>query len=141
MAVMLDLFSRLVVGWAMVAHGDTELVKQALQMVLLRRHPAAGLLHHSDCSTRYTSGAYQSLLAQVGVQISMSGQGDCYDNAAMESFFSSLKGEWTGWHTNQTPQEAQLSIFEYIKVFYNRQRRHLTLSYLSPAIYEQHSSG
>ena len=136
-AIVLDLFSRLVVGWAMAAHRDAELVEQALQMALLRRHPAAGLLHHSDRGSQYTSGVYQSLLAQFGVQVSMSGKGDCYDNAAMESFFSSLKGEWTDWHTYHTFQEAQLSIFEYIEVFYNRQRRHSTLGYLSPVIYEQ----
>lgn len=140
-AVVLDLFSRLVVGWAMAAHRDAELVEQALHMALGRRHPAAGLLHHSDRGSQYTSGAYQSLLAQIGIQVSMSGKGDCYDNAAMESFFSSLKGEWTDWHTYQTRQEAQLSIFEYIEVFYNRQRRHSTLGYQSPATYEQQYNG
>jgi putative transposase len=139
--VVLDLFSRLVVGWAMAAHRDAELVEPALQMALLRRHPAAGLLHHSDRGSQYTSGLYQSLLAQFGVQVSMSGKGDCYDNAAMESFFSSLKGEWTDWHAYHTRQEAQLSIFEYIEVFSNRQRRHSTLGYLSPVIYEQQHNG
>jgi putative transposase len=136
-AIVLDLFSRLVVGWAMAAHRDAHLVEQALHMALARRHPEAGLLHHSDRGSQYTSGSYQAVLAQFGVQVSMSGKGDCYDNAAMESFFSSLKGEWTDWHTYQTRQEAQLSIFEYIEVFYNRQRRHSTLGYLSPATYEQ----
>lgn len=96
-AVVLDLFSRLVVGWAMAAHRDAELVEQSLHMALLRRHPAAGLLHHSDRGSQYTSGSYQALLAQMGIQVSTSGKGDCYDNAAMESFFSSLKGEWTDW--------------------------------------------
>jgi transposase InsO family protein len=81
------------------------------------------------------------VLAQFGVQASMSGKGDCYDNAAMQSFFSSLKGEWTDWHTYQTRQEAQLSIFEYLEVFYNRQRRHSTLGYLSPATSEQQNNG
>ncbi len=119
----------------MAAHRDTKLVEQALQMALLRRHPAAGLLHHSD--REYTSGVYQSLLAQFGVQVSMSGKGDCYGNAAMESFFSSLNGECTDCYAYQTRQEAQLSIFEYIEVFYNRQYRHSTLGYLSPVIYEQ----
>lgn len=140
-AVVLDLFSRLVVGWAMAAHRDAELVEQSLHMALLRRHPAAGLLHHSDRGSQYTSGSYQALLAQMGIQVSMSGKGDCYDNAAMESFFSSLKGEWTDWHTYQTRQEAQLSTFEYIEVFYNRQRRHSTLGYLSPVMYEQQFNG
>lgn len=81
-------------------------------MALARRHPEAGLLHHSDRGSQYTSGSYQGVLAQMGIQVSMSGKGDCYDNAAMESFFSSLKGEWTDWHTYQTRQEAQMSIFE-----------------------------
>jgi putative transposase len=140
-AVVLDLFSRLVGGWAMAGHRDTELVERALYMALVRRHPEAGLLHHSDRGSQYTSGSYQALLAQRGIQVSMSGKGDCYDNAAMESFFSSLKGEWTDWHTYQTRQEAQLSIFEYIEVFYNRQRRHSTLGYLSPVTYEQQLNG
>ena len=86
-AVVLDLFSRLVVGWAMAAHRDAELVEQALHMALRHRHPAAGLLHHSDRGSQYTSGSYQTLLAQIGIVVSMSGKGDCYDNAAMESFF------------------------------------------------------
>jgi hypothetical protein len=101
-AIVLDLFSRLVVGWAMAAHRDAELVEQALLMALGRWHPAAGLLHHSDRGSQYTSGSYQAQLAQAGIALSMSGKGDCYDNAAMESFFSSLKGEWTDWHTYQT---------------------------------------
>ncbi len=78
---------------------------------------------------------------QIGVQVSMSGKGDCYDNGAMESFFSSLKGEWTDWHTYQTRQEARQLIFEYIEVFYNQQRRHSTLGYLSPVTYEQQQNG
>jgi transposase InsO family protein len=90
-AVVLDLYSRLVVGWAMAAHRDTDLVEQALHMALGRRHPAAGLLHHSDRGSQYTSGLYQSRLSQIGVQVSRSGKGDCYDHAAMESFFSSRK--------------------------------------------------
>ena len=126
----------------MAAHRDAELVEQALHMALLRRHPATGLLHHSDRGSQYTSGSYQRLLAQTGIAVSMSGKGDCYDNAAMESFFSSpLKGEWTDWHTYQTRQEAQPSIFVYIEVFYNRQRRHSMLGYRSPVIYEQQFNG
>ncbi len=87
-------------------------------MALFDRHPEAGLLHHSDRGSQYTSGAYQAFSA--GIQVSMSGKGDCYDNAVMESYFSSYKSEWTDWHSYQTRQEAQLSIFEYIEVFYNR---------------------
>jgi putative transposase len=92
---VLDLFSRRVVGWAMAAHRDTELVEQALQMALARRHPEPGLLHHSDRGSQYTSASYQVLLAQAGIQVSMSRKGDCYDNASMKSFIGSLKGEWT----------------------------------------------
>jgi len=125
----------------MATHRDAELVEQALHMALLRRHPATGLLHHSARGSQDTSGSYQKLLAQTGIAVSLSGKGDCYDNAAMESLFSSLKGEWTDWHTYQTRQEAQLSIFEYSEVFYNRQRRHSTLGYLSPVIYEQQFNG
>lgn len=137
LAVVLDLFSRLVIGWAMAAHRDSGLVEQALHMALMRRHTSSGLLHHSDRGSQYTSGSYQAQLAEAGIVVSMSGKGDCYDNAAMESFFSSLKGEWTDWHSYQSRQEAQGSIFEYIEVFYNRQRRHSTLGYLSPVTYEQ----
>ena len=86
----------------MGAHRDEAGVQQALRMALGDRHPAVGLLHHSDRGSQYTSGTYQALLAQRGILVSMSGKGDCYDNAAMESFFSSLKGEWTDWHTYRT---------------------------------------
>lgn len=102
LAVVLDLFSRLVVGWAMAAHRDSGLVEQALRMALMRRPPNSGLLHHSDRGSQYTSGSYQAQLAEAGIVVSMSGKGDCYDNAAMESFFSSLKGEWTDWHSYQS---------------------------------------
>lgn len=116
-AVVLDLFSRLVVGWAMASHRDTDLVKQALQMVLARRHPTTNLLHHSDRGGKYTSASYQLLLAQAGIQVSMSRKGDCYDNVAMQSFMGSLKGKWTDQHSYQTRQEARQPIFEYIEIF------------------------
>ncbi len=141
LAVVLDLFSRSVVGWAMGAHRDAELVEQALLMALARRHPQPGLLHHSDRGSQYTSARYQALLAEVGMRVSMSRKGNCYDNAAMESFFGSLKGEWTDQRNYQSHQEARLSIFEYIEVFYNRQRRHSSLDYLSPVVYEQQQKG
>jgi len=137
LAVVLDLFSRCVVGWAMGAHRNTDLVEQAILMALMHRHPQGDLLHHSDRGSQYTSASYQALLAQVGIRVSMSRKGNCYDNAVMESFFGSLKGEWTDQRTYHNYQEARQSIFEYIEVFYNRQRRHSSLGYLSPVMYEQ----
>lgn len=137
LSVVLDLFSRFVVGWAMGTHRDAELVEQALLMALARRHPHAGLLHHSDRGSQYTSASYQALLAQEGIQVSMSRKGNGYDNAVMESFFGSLKCEWTDRRSYHTRREARQSLFEYMEVFYNRQRRHSSLGSLSPAVYEQ----
>jgi len=139
--VVLDLFSRMIVGWAMAPRRDTELVEQALHMALAPRHLVSGLLHHSDRGSQYTSASYQVLLAQAGIQVSLSRKGDCHDNAAMESFIGFLKGEWTTWHSYQTRQEARQSIFEYSEVFYYRQRCHSTLDYLSPDTYERQLSG
>ncbi len=119
-AVILDLFSRMVVGWAMAPHRDSQLVEQALHMALARRHPEPGLLHHSDRGSQYTSASYQVQLAQAGIQVSMSRKGDGYDNAAMESFIGSLKGEWTDRHAYQSFEEARQAIFEYIEIFYVR---------------------
>lgn len=136
LAVVLDVYSRLVVGWAMASHREESLVEAALWMALGRRQPGEELLHHSDRGSQYTSQAYQALLAQFQIQVSMSDKGDCYDNAMMESFFSSLKTECVNQHSYQTYAEAKLSIFEWIEVFYNRQRRHSSLDYLSPASYE-----
>jgi putative transposase len=137
LAVVLDVYSRLVVGWAMASHREESLVEAALWMALGRRNPAGELMHHSDRGSQYTSLAYQSVLAQFQIQVSMSGKGDCYDNAMMESFFSSLKTECVHRQVYQSHAEAKLSIFEWIEVFYNRQRRHSSLDYLSPAAYEQ----
>ena len=109
-------------------------------MALGRRHPVEKLLHHSDRGSQYTSLAYQAMLAQFHIQVSMSGKGDCYDNAMMESFFSSLKTECVQHQTYQSRSEAKLSIFEWIEVFYNRQRRHSSLEYLSPVAFEQQGS-
>ncbi len=106
-------------------------------MALAHRHPEPGLLHHSDRGSHYTSETYRALLRQAGIQVSMSRKGNCYDNAAMESFFGSLKGEWTDRHIYHTRREARQSIFEYMEVFYTRQRRHSSLGYLSPVKYEQ----
>jgi transposase InsO family protein len=137
LAVVLDVYSRLVVGWAMASHREESLVEAALWMALGRRHPAVDLLHHSDRGSQYTSFAYQAVLAQFQIQVSMSGKGNCYDNAMMESFFSSLKTECVHRQVYHSYSEAKLAIFEWIEVFYNRQRRHSSLAYLNPAAYEQ----
>ena len=136
-AVILDLFSRLVVGWAMGEHNDEELVSRALEMALLRRDPPTEMLLHSDQGSPYTSHGYQGKLAERGIVVSMSRVGECYDNAAMESFFSTLKGECVDRTRFATRQEARQTIFEYLECFYNRVRRHSTLTYLSPVEFEQ----
>jgi transposase InsO family protein len=135
--VVLDLFSRMVVGWAMSEHIDTQLVLCGLQMALEGRQPPQGLLHHSDRGSQYASFDYQQALADQGIQPSMSRKGNCWDNAVAESFFSTLKMELVYRTSFATRQEARAAIFEYIEVFYNRQRRHSTLGYLSPVDYER----
>lgn len=135
LAVVLDLFSRKVIGWAMSQTMDTALVETALRMALLGRHPPAGLLHHSDQGSQYTSIAYCNCLTTAMAQLSMSGVGNCYDNAVMESFFGTLKTECvTGPFT--TCAQARTTIFEYLEVWYNRQRLHSTLGYHSPVDFE-----
>ena len=138
LAIVLDLFSRKVVGWAMAAQMDTALVDAALDMALQGRQPKSTLLHHSDQGSQYTSAAYQSSLADANMQVSMSRVGNCYDNAVAESFFGTLKAECA---TSQfaTHGIARTTIFEYIEVWYNRQRLHSTLGYLSPVEFEQQS--
>jgi len=138
LAPVLDLFSRLVVGWAMAEQMETSLVEDALEMALARRHPAAGWLHHSDQGSQYTSSAYQQSLRDHHCQISMSRVGDCYDNATMESFFATLKAECaTGQFATRI--QARTALFAYIEVWYNRQRLHSSLGYLSPLEFEQKS--
>ncbi len=124
----------------MASHREESLVEAALWMALGRRQPVEELMHHSDRGSQYTSLAYQAVLAQFQIQVSMSGKGDCYDNAMMESFFSSFKTECVQQQTYQSRSEAKLSIFEWIEVFYNRQRRHSSLEYLSPVAFEQQGS-
>jgi len=136
-AVILDLFSRLVVGWAMRPENSEELVTLAFEMAASRRSPAPEMLVHSDQGSPYTSTGYLARLAEAGVVVSMSRTGDWSAFAAMESFFSTLKGECVERHSFQSRQEARQTIFEYIECFYNRVRRHSTLKYLSPAAYEQ----
>jgi len=135
LATVMDLFSRRIVGWAMADHMETALVAQALHMALTSRRPGAGLLHHSDRGSQYASEVYRALLAAWDITVSMSRTGDCYDNAAMESFFGTLKTECTT-ERYATRAEARTALFEYIEVWYNRQRRHSTLGYLSPHAFE-----
>lgn len=137
LAVLLDLFSRAVVGWAMSSRITRELALDALRMALTRRRPPRGLLHHSDRGSQYASGDYRTLLEEHGLVCSMSRKGDCYDNAPMESFWGMLKSELIHHRRYTTRQEAIREIAEYIEVFYNRQRRQARLGYLSPAAYER----
>lgn len=136
LAVILDLFSRRIVGWAMDGHMTAQLVCTALKMALQQRRPEGPLIHHSDRGSQYTSFAFQELLAQNGITCSMSGQGNCYDNAPVESFFGTLKTELVHHVVYWTRQHAKTDIFFYINGFYNRNRRHTTLDYLSPEAYE-----
>ena len=140
LAVVLDLYSRRVIGWAMAATQDEALIEQAFRMALLGRHPPAGVLFHSDRGSQYTSDAYQALLADVGANVSMSRTGNCYDNAVTESFFGTLKGECVERFSFQTRGQARQTIFEYVECFYNRIRRHSSLGYVSPVTYEQRVS-
>jgi len=136
LAVVEDLFSRMVVGWAMDARMTSRLVVEALAMAVQRRLPDEDLLAHSDRGSQYASEHYRRLLAQHGITCSMSRRADCWDNAPMESFFASLKKELVHDEDYQTREEAKASIFEYIEVFYNRKRRHSTLGFKSPTEFE-----
>src|SRR5690606_37866829 len=137
LAVVLDLFSRKVVGWALRDSLETELVSAALRTAVEARRPAGrGLLHHSDRGCQYTSEAYQRTLRSLGIACSMSRTGNCYDNAVMERFFWSLKHEWTNHQRYADLNAARLSVFKYIETFYNTERRHQTLDYKTPNQYE-----
>lgn len=137
LAAVLDLFSRRVVGWAMAPTLNQELTLSALRMALHQRRPLPGLIHHSDRGSQYTSHAYQLLLKAHQAQPSLGHVGSCFDNAAMESFFGSLKTEWLYFQRFETRQHAMTSIFYYIESFYNRKRRHSTIGYLRPLAFEQ----
>ncbi len=136
LAAVIDLCSRKVVGWSMADHMRTDLVADALKMAVARRRPGEGLLHHSDRGSQYASDGYRHLLQSHGIACSMSGRGDCWDNAAMESFFATLKTELVNQEDYATREEARASVFEYIEVFYNRKRLHSSLGYLSPEQFE-----
>jgi len=136
LAVVMDLFSRRIVGWSMTDHLKSGLVSQALTMAISRRRPGDGLLHHSDRGVQYACRDYQALLRERAMNCSMSRVGNCYDNAVTESFFATLKTEHVHHQQFRTRQEAIDSVFEWIEVFYNRQRRHSSLGYLSPEAFE-----
>jgi putative transposase len=135
-AVVLDLFSRLIVGWSMSASMTAQLVTDALIMAIWRRGKPDALLHHSDQGSQYTSQQFQRLLVENRITCSMSRSGNVWDNAAMESFISSLKTERTARKTYRTRDEAKADVFDYIERFYNPKRRHSTLGYLSPMEFE-----
>ena len=137
LAVVLDLYSRRVVGWAMHSRLSAQLVAQALSQAYQRRRPGSGLLHHSDQDPLYSSLVYQHLLAEYDMTASMSRKGNCWDNACVESFFASLKSELVAFERFTTRDEAETAIFEWIEVFYNRVRRHSTLGYNSPVDFER----
>jgi len=137
LAVVLDLASRRVIGWAMKDTLEASLATDALTMALTQRQPGRGLLYHSDRGVQYAAGEYRALLAGRGITCSMSRKGDCWDNAVAESFFATLEWELieeSDWHTHR---EARRDIFEYLEIWYNRRRRHSTLGYKSPADYEE----
>jgi putative transposase len=136
LAAVLDLFSRKIVGWAMADHMRAELCCDALNMALQQRRPGAELLHHSDRGVQYACDEYQALLDKHRIEVSMSAKGNCYDNAVMESFFGTLKTESVYHEHYATHEQARQSIFDYIEAFYNRQRRHSALGYLSPEDFE-----
>lgn len=139
LAVLIDLYSRAVVGWAMASHMKASLVNDALLMATFKRRPAAGLLVHSDRGSQYASKLYQKTLNQHEFVCSMSRKGNCWDNAPAESFFHTLKTERCHHERYATRAQAKQSIFEYIEVFYNRKRRHSTIGYVAPLKYEEMS--
>ena len=136
LAVILDLFSRKIIGWSMKERLEKQLVIDAFIMALGHRKPVASLLHHSDRGSQYASKEYQALLERAGMSCSMSRKANCWDNAVVESFFSTLKREWVQGKRYRTRSEARADVFYYIETWYNRKRRHSTLGYLSPTEFE-----
>ena len=139
-AVVLDLFSKRIVGWSMTSHMTAELVTDALIMAIWRRGPVEALLHHSDQGSQYTSELFQRLLADHGIECSMSRRGDCWDNAAMESLFSTMKTERVYRRLYRSRNEARADLFDWIERFYNLRRRHSALSYVSPMEFEKQAA-
>jgi transposase InsO family protein len=137
LAAVEDLFSRMIVGWSMDATMASRLVVDALEVALVRRRPGAGLLAHSDRGSQYASAHYQRVLSAVGIVCSMSGVGQCWDNAPVESFFGRLKCEVAPGEMFATRDPARAELFEYLEVFYNRVRRHSSLGFVSPVDYER----
>lgn len=137
LAVLLDLCSRKVVGWAFGSKANTALHQAALSMAVTQRQPKAGLIHHTDRGAVYSAAPYRAQLAKTNIIASMNGRKTAYDNAVAESFFSNLKNEWVHHHDFKTREEASLAIFDYIERFYNTQRMHQSLGYLTPVEMEQ----
>lgn len=140
LAAVQDAFSRRIVGWSIAEHMRAELVTDALQMALARRQPEAGLIHHSDQGSQYVSLAFGQRARDAGIAVSMGSRGDCFDNAVAESFFATLKKELIRRRSWPTRRELQSAVFDYIESFYNRERRHSTLGYLSPREFEMIST-
>ena len=138
LATVIDLYSRMIIGWSMGTSLQTKLIEDALQMALWKRKPlkSNGLIHHSDRGSQYCSEAYQAMLSQHSIICSMSSSGNCYDNAVMESFYHTLKVEMLYGQAYSTREQARQAIFDYIEVFYNRQRLHSSLGYQSPMNFE-----
>lgn len=141
LAVVMDLYSRRIVGWSMSRWMSRRIVLAALRMAIDARRPEGALIHHSDRGSQYTSDDFRGELAKHGIDCSMSGSGNCYDNAAMESFFGLLKRERVNRVRYRTRDEARADLFDYIEVFYNRKRRHGYLGNISPADFEKQSTG
>jgi len=137
LAVVMDLFSRRIVGWAMSDNINSKLVQSAMKMAIRHRDPDKGLIHHSDRGVQYAAQDFQDLLDDKNVVCSMSRKGNCWDNACAESFFGSLKNEWVKGKIYETYEDGEKDIFKYIEVFYNRKRRHASLGYVSPVVYEE----
>jgi putative transposase len=141
LAVVMDLYSRRIVGWSMSRWINRHLVIDALSMAIGARQPDHLLIHHSDQGSQYTSDDFRDELGKYGIQCSMSARGNCYDNAVVESFFGLLKRERVNRRRYRTRDEARADIFDYIESFYNRKRRHSYLGYISPVAFEKRTSG
>ncbi len=137
LAVVMDLFSRKIVGWSMSENIDSKLVQSAMNMAILHRDPDKGLIHHSDRGVQYAAEDFQDLLKDNKIVCSMSRKGNCWDNACVESFFGSLKNEWVKGKIYESFTDGEKDIFNYVEVFYNRKRRHASLGYVSPTVYEE----